>query len=202
VRAFLTQFFTIPWAGAAILTLIGILIYFLSRYIFNKTGMNGVLFSLIPLFLISALQSNHNYPLSLTLGWFFSLAFLAAHICIRNARTRYIFSLVSFVFLYVAAGFFSIITIVLCILYELFNTKDFRKYYFSASAIVLSMAVPYVSWKYLFLMPLYQSWLSPVSFSAVAPVRVFFYVTVVYFPLVMLITFAVKIIGKPSLNFT
>ncbi|HJZ41450.1 MAG TPA: DUF6057 family protein [Bacteroidales bacterium] len=201
--SFLTQFFHFPWAGAIILTLIGALIIVLSQFIFRKTGLHGILFSLIPLLLLAALQSNHNHPVFLSLGWIISLACVAAFISIENNRLRFWFGIVSFVLLYFVAGFFSILTIGLEILYELLYKKGIRGYRFMVAAIFLSFIIPLLGWKYIYLIPVSQAWLLPVSLSSPAPVKAFFYPMLLYFPLVLLLTFTGKqILKKTGFNFS
>jgi hypothetical protein len=196
--SFLTQFFHNPWIGALILTLIGALIFLLSQLIFRKTGLHGILFSLIPLFLLAAYQSNHNHPVFLSLGLIFSLACVAVTIRIENTRRRYYVVIITFIFLYFIAGFFSILATVLSVIYELLYIKGIRRYRFTVAAIFISFILPLLAWKYIYLIPFSQVWLLPVSISSPTPVTPVFYMMALYFPLVLLITFSAKHFLKKS----
>lgn len=194
--SFLTQFFGFPWIGAIILTLLGFLICLLTLLVFKRMGINGILFSLIPLLLLAALHSNHNYPVALTLGFLSSLACFIVYFNISGNRRRFGVGLFLFIILYYATGLFSFLTLVLFILYELFYGKGTQRFLFFITAVALSVLVPYLSWKFIYLIPINQAWLLPVPFSRIAPVEVFFYLLVFYYPLFVLLCFSVLYFSK------
>ena len=201
--SFITQFFHIPWIGALILTLILFTIFLLTQYIFRKSGLNGILFSLMPLILLAALHSNHNYPVAYTMGWLLSLLSFAAFINQTDAGIRFWTGIVSFVLLYYLCGVFSFLTMILCIFHELYYGKGYKKYLFLITVIPLAVLIPFISWKYIYLLPLKQAWFSPVVFSSVEPVKVFFYLLALYYPVVILITFVfLRVLHKTTINFS
>ena len=162
--SFFTQFFRIPWLGAILLTLSGFLVYQQTRAIFMKQGLKGVLFPLLPLALLAALHSNHNFPLAFTLGYLLSLVCFNLYISISKNRLRFLAGLALYAFMYYGAGVFSFLTIFLFILYEILHIKGTQRYFFILTLGILSFLVPYLSWKYGYLIPLKEAWLLPVSF--------------------------------------
>jgi hypothetical protein len=73
---------------------------------------------------------------------------------------------------------------------------------FILAAFFLSILVPYICWKLLFLIPLQKLWFFPVSLNLMTPVRLFFCLLLLYFPLMMLTAFASRrITGKSELVF-
>jgi hypothetical protein len=201
--SFLTQFFYFPWFGALILTLVVFMVCVLTDFILRRLGLHGILFSLLPSVLLAAMHSNHNYPLSFTLGWILSLAFFAVFICISDDKIRFWAGLAGFVLMYVFAGLFSFLTLVLCVLYEMLSRKGIRRFYFLMAAIPLSIIVPLMSWKYIYLITFNQAWFLPVPLSSVAPVKIFFYSLLLYYPLVILLSFSGQLIfKKPAFTFS
>ncbi len=201
--SFLTQFFRFPWIGALILTLLGFSFYLLTQHIFRRLGLKGILFSLIPLLLLAALHSNHNYPVALTLGFLFSLACFTAFIQISDTRSRFLAGMFLFVLMYYGSGMFSFLTLALCVLYELLYGKGIQRYSFLIAGIALSLLVPYISWKFIYLIPLKQAWLLPVSFSTIAPVISFFCLLSLYYPLLIMSGFLYQYFSKNTLiNFS
>ncbi len=194
--SFLTQFFRFPWIGAIILTLLGFLVCLLTQLDFKRMGLNGILFSLIPLLLLAALHSNHNYPVAHTLGYLFSLACLAVYSNLSDSRKRFVTGLFLLIIMYYGTGFFSFLTLVLFIFYELFYGNGSQRFIFLITAIALSLLVPYISWKLIYLIPINQAWLLPVSFSRITPVKLFFYLLAFYYPLFILLCFSLRYFSK------
>jgi hypothetical protein len=57
LEAFIVQFFHIGWLGALILTLLSFLAFKLTSGVLRKSGINGILFSLLPVLILTALHS-------------------------------------------------------------------------------------------------------------------------------------------------
>lgn len=200
---FFTQFFYHPWTGALLLLLAGTAMMLVTRFICSKTGISGVLFQLIPLFLLAAMHSHHHFPLAYSLGWLFVLSGYAVFLAIQSYQVRRWVFLVVFLPAYLMAGAFALILLLWIILHELLHGPAKARSFFILSALSLSFLVPYISWKYLFLIPAEQLWFSPVSLALMAPVRLFFTVMLMYFPLLMVAGYlSRRITGKPGLVFT
>jgi|GEM_PF-564591 len=201
--SFLTQFFCFTWTGALILALIGLGILLLSRFIFRQIGQPGILFSLFPLILLAALHSNHNYPLSMSLGWFFTVVLLALFIKIKNDKSRFLAGIILFIISYFLTGIFAFLMIALCILYEMLYRKGLFKYYLSAIVLILVLLIPYLGWRFIYLFDLRQAWLMPASFSSLAPVSVLLFLIAMYYPLILLVNYIVqKVSAKSEFSFS
>lgn len=201
--SFLTQFFCYTWVGALILTLNGFGILLLSRYIFKQIGQPGILFSLMPLMLLAALHSNHNYPLSVSLGWLHALAFYALYSRIENDTQRFVSGITFFIISYFLAGIFAFLMIALCILYEVLYRKGHLRYYLIAVILIVVLVIPYLGWRYIYLIDLRQAWFQPVVFSSLYPVRVFLFLMSLYYPVVFLVnSFMLKVLAKTEFNFS
>jgi hypothetical protein len=200
--SFITQFFYYPWLGSLILALVVILICQLTHFILKTSGLNGILFSVLPVICLAALHSSHNYLVSCTLGWLASLSVFAVFIRLPDPRIRFRTGIVFFVLLYFLAGLFSFLTLILCMIHEIFHTKGYRKYIFLLTAICLAVVIPFLSWKYIYLLPFEQAWLSPARFPLVKPVHVLFFITALYFPLAVLFTYiSQRLLNNTSLYF-
>jgi len=97
---FLSQFFVNPYFGAGIVTLLAAAICFLSHLILKKLGIKALIFSLIPVLLIAALQSNLLYKLGLTIGIIFSLSFGYGYLQLISNIKRYIIGGIAWLLLY------------------------------------------------------------------------------------------------------
>lgn len=198
IGGFVTQFFTISWVAAILLSLFGFLIFLLSQSINRFYKLNGVLFSLLPVVFLASLHSNHNYLVTCTIGLVIFLADFTYYIKIRNRWARYLFGILSFVILYFVAGIFSMMAMMLFIVHELLYEKEKNRIYFVLTAIVLSIFLPQFASKYIYLVDLKTAWLLPVSPISMASNSLFLLIMTVYYPLIIIVVLLYYGISKQS----
>jgi hypothetical protein len=202
VGAFITQFFNISWIAAVLMLLVGLLLFFLSQNIFNFYRIKGVVFSFIPVVFLASLHSNHNYLLANSFGWLISLAVFLNYLKISHSRSRYLFGLLSFIVLYYLAGMFSFLTLLLFIIHELLYQKEKDRVYYILAAVVLSILIPFLAWKLIFLIDLKTAWLLPISIISLLSYCLFFSLMAIYYPLIIIIVLLYySITQKAALNF-
>jgi hypothetical protein len=200
---FLTQFFFYPWIGALLLTGVALGITLITDYIFRKTGLNGILFSIIPFFMLAALHSHHSYTPGITPGLLLSLLFLALFIKMKRDASRLMTGIIVFMISYWLTGIFAFLFLALCILYEFFHRKSVYRYHLLITGLILALLIPYLAWRYIYLIELNQAWLLPVSVSPGEPVRIPLLMLALYYPLIIFLYFAVKTItGRKERRFT
>ena len=200
--AFITQFFSISWIAAMLMSLLGLFLFLISQNIFGFYKLKGVVFSLVPVLFFASLQSNHNYLLTNTIGWLISLTVFLYYIRINPGKSRYLFGCLSFVILYYLAGIFSLLTILLFILHELLYQKEKGRFYFILSIIILSILLPFLAWKFIFLIDPKNACLLPVSLTFLPSYFLFFLLLAIYYPAT--ITFVLlyyNISQKTSISF-
>jgi MFS family permease len=200
--AFFSQFFIIPLAGAFIVTLEGIAICLLADYILRKYNISGILWSIIPVLLIIALNSDHRYNLGYSLGFILALTFTAIYVSIKKDYIRYTAGIIIWFFLYFVTGGFSLLAIVLFIIHELFYKKE--RYWFFAALGYASIAVafPYFAWHFIFFIPVSDAWLYPVIFPFYGITKIVLIILLVYFPLLLIvIKLWFKLSKKTQLSF-
>lgn len=200
--SFLTQFFYFPWIGAFLLTLVSLFITLVTNFIIRKIGLNGILFSILPLFLLAALHSYHIYRLSLTLGLLCTLSLLALFIKAGADKSRFWFGVTLFIVSYFLTGFFAFLTLALCLLYDLLYRKGRLRYYMLAAFLILAVAVPYMAWRFVYLLELRQAWLLPVPLTIPKPVMLLLVMLILYYPLLMMLkSITVKFIVHKEISF-
>lgn len=192
---FLTQFFVNQYMGAGIVTLLAVTLYFLTHSIFKKLGFDALVLSFIPVLFIAGLQSNHLFKIGLTVGIIFALSFAYLYLRLTNNLYRYIISSVAWLLLYHLAGSFAIFSSLLIVLFELFYFKSKIKWIVILSIVLLSIGVPYLGWKFFYLIPFQNAWLYPLPFWGVSRMPVFG-ALLLYFPVVILFLSAYKQIRK------
>jgi hypothetical protein len=202
MEAFLVQFFKIQWIGALILTLIGVLIFQISRHIFTRHRFDGIVFSLLPVLFIAACHSRHNFPLKHTLGYLLSLLFFAIFISIPHKRWRIIFGTAGWTILYFLSGSFSFVAILLSLLHEWLYRKNHGRIAFSAITVILVFMVPTLSRMFIYWIGFSDAWLIPVAFPFPFRAAIFFILFALYYPLVVTgIWLLQKISGMERITF-
>ena len=162
--AFLTQFFLSPIIGAFIVTLAGIAAYALSKYIFRKYRIFGILWSFIPVLLLVALQSFYKYKLDYTIGFLLTLMFIAIYVSLRKESLRYATGFIGWFLLYLATGGFSLLASVLCIIYELLFIKKPYHYFVALGFALMTILLPYLAWRYIYFISISDAWLNLILF--------------------------------------
>ena len=144
-----------------------------------------MMWSLIPVLIIAAMESNHVYSTGYTIGFLFSLVFIAIYVSIRNDYLRYAAGITGWFLLYLATGGFALLASVLCIIHELFNRKPYH-YILTAGYVLISIVVPYLVWRYIFYFPFSDVWLSPILLPHSGITKYLLLLLLVYYPLLLI----------------
>lgn len=187
IGAFFIQFYLNPIIGAFILTLAGIAAYTLVRYILRKYKVFGTLWSLIPVLLLLALQSDYKYELGFTLGYLLVLIFTALYISLCNNNLRYATGFIGWFFLYLLTGCFSLLATILCIIHELFFTKTRYRFFIALGYVLIAVLFPYLAWHSIYYIPLTHAWLSPILFAGNVNTKYGMLLLLVYLPILLIV---------------
>jgi hypothetical protein len=185
--AFFIQFYINPGAGALIITLAGIAIYALTVYIFKKHKVSGILWPFIPALLIAALQSDYIFNFGYTLGLFFTLAFSAIYVSVRNDYIRFTIGFIGWLLLYLVAGGFSLLATFICIIHELLFTKNRYRLYTASGFVLIAILPPYLSCHSIYYIPIREAWFDPFIFTLQKTTRYFLLLFIVYYPLILIV---------------
>ncbi|MBN2863593.1 MAG: hypothetical protein JXN62_10550 [Bacteroidales bacterium] len=147
---FFTQFFISPWAGALIITLNLLAVYLLLRYIFMKYDLQNSILSLIPVLLLTLLQSSELFTFDQSLGFLTALLFFALYISVNKTAGRYILFSTGWPVFYILAGGFSIPVVLLCVLHELLFRKEKNRYIISIQYILICILIPLITKQVIF----------------------------------------------------
>jgi hypothetical protein len=155
---FLIQFYYYPKAGAFIITLIGIASYALTGHILKKYRISGVIFPYIPALIFFILLNDYLFNPGYIIDFFLVLIFFAIFISIQKNRTRYLFGFIGWTFLYIAAGGFSFLGTLFCIIHEILFAKKQYSIYTALAFALMALLIPYLSWRFLYLIPFKKAW--------------------------------------------
>jgi len=161
---FLSQFFVHPFIGAGIVTLLVATIFFLSHQILKKLGINALVWNLIPVLLIAALQSNHQYKVGLTVGIILALLFAWLYLQLSNNLYRLVFGVAGWFLLYLLSGGFAMFASLLVILFELLYFDSKGKLINILALAVVSIGFPFLAWKFFYLITFWDAWSYPFPF--------------------------------------
>jgi len=192
---FFSQFFINQYLGAGIITLLAVTIYFLTHLISKRLEINALVLNFIPVLFIAALQSNHLFKIGLLVGVILSLSFACMYLWLANNLYRYIIGCVVWLLLYHLSGGFALFASVLIVLFELFYFNSKTKWVRILAIVILSFGVPYIGWKFFYLVPFQNAWLYPLPFWGVSRMPLFA-ALLLYFPVVILILSAYKQVRK------
>jgi hypothetical protein len=184
--AFLIQFFLYPLAAVFIITLAGIATYILAGYIFRKFNISGVLWSFIPVLWLAAVQSDYTYGFVNTVGLLLALTFTAIYISIRKTNLRYAIMLISWIILYLVIGGFSMLTVVICILHEIFIPENRFRFYLVSGYAFMAAFIPYFLWRFVYFIPVGHMWFSPVLYPLNPSTRLELQLLFAYFPFLLI----------------
>ena len=193
--AFFIQFYVNPVTGAFIVTLAGIAAYTLAGYILRKYQISGILWSLIPVLLLVALQSDYMFNPGYTLGLLLVLTYFAIYISVRNVYIRYAFGFIGWFFLYMATGGFSLLATLLCIIHELLFTKNRFRLLAASGFTLIALLLPYLAWHTIYLIPVREAWFDPVIFTLREITKYALLLFIAYFPLLLI---GIRILPAPS----
>jgi len=195
VGEFFSQFFVNPYLGAGIVTLLAAAICFLSHLILKKLGIKALIFSLIPVLLIAALQSNHLYKVGFTIGVIFSLSFSYGYLHLASKLKRYIIGGIVWLLLYHFTGGFALLASLLAVIFELFYFHSKTKWITISAIILVSIGFPYIAWKFFYLVTFRDAWFYPLPFWGVSRMPLFA-ALLAYLPVVIVILSGYKQISK------
>jgi len=196
--AFFCQFYVVPVVGVFIVTLTGITICLLTGYIFRKHNFFGILWSIIPVLLVVALNCDYLYNIGYSIGFILALSFTAIYISIRKNYIRYTAGIISWFFLYFLTGGFSLLAAVLFIIYELLYTKEHRRFFIAMGYVAIAVSFPYLAWHYIYFIPISDAWLYPVLFPFDGITKILLLLLLAYFPLLLIVVKIWLILSKKT----
>ncbi len=192
---FFTQFFVYPFSGAAILTLFAATVFFLFHSILKKLGINALIWNVIPIFFIAALQSDHQFNVGLIIGLIIALSFAYFYLLINSNIQRYVFGGVSWLLLYHISGGFVLFASAMAILFELFYFNSKAKWAIISGIVLISAGFPYLARKFFYLITIRDSWFYPFPFWGVSRMPLFA-ALLAYFLVIILIILVYRQIRK------
>lgn len=181
---FLSQFFVNPIAGAGIVTFLAASTCFLTHLILKKIRINGLLWSLIPGLILAALQSDHLFKIGLSVGLVMTLLFVYGYLQLHNHLYRFLLGAAGWLLLYLLAGGFALLASLLVILFELFHFQFRFKWVALIAIVLLSALLPYIGWRFFFLVPFRDAWCYPFPLWGVTRLPLLI-VLLAYFPLLI-----------------
>jgi hypothetical protein len=197
--AFLTQFYLFPTAGASIITLAGLSVYSIARYIFRKHQLMGMLPGLVPALLMAALHSNYLYTLACTIGLIVSLGYFAIYISISSNKLRYFFVFSGWPLLYFLTGGYALVSVLLCFVHELLFCKNSYRFLIAPLFLLLALGVPYIGSHYIFYIKEDIAWTYFLPLIIEGPARYILISLLVYVPLALVISKVWLIYSKKEL---
>ena len=196
--AFLTQFFINPVAAAFILTSTLILIFVLSGQLLKKYQVQGIVWSLIPVFSLIALQSDYMFGIGHTVDFILLLSYFALWIKTDKKNFRYSLIVLLWPVLYICSGTFSLLAAALCILYEFLFSKASHRYYFAFIIAIAAILIPYLFDHTLYYIPIKEIWLNPSLLSYRKITKETLLLVILFFPVLMV---GLKIAGILKIKF-
>lgn len=193
LAAFLAQLYYFPWLGALLITLIAWLaLWSFNRMIrlaadkLQKSLPDSVnLLQFFFLILIITVHNNYEHTLNFTLGYMLALlvALLYQKAAPQNVIYRILVYLGLAVVLYYIAGGSLLLYAVLCLIFEIFVSGDFLV---SATIVVGSLLIPYLSSMFIFMINLPQAFIYLLPFNQIYQPAILPYAWYLYPPIVLL----------------
>ncbi|HUX58590.1 MAG TPA: DUF6057 family protein [Bacteroidales bacterium] len=198
IGAFLTQFYLFPFAGASIITLAGIALYAITRYIFHKHQFAGVIWTLLPAVLLASLHSYHLYTLAHCIGLIVSLGFFAIIISVENISYRFLLVVIGWPLLYIFTGGYAIYAILLCMLNELLFRRGRLHVIILGIYLFLALFVPYLASHFIFYIKAGAEWTLLIPLFLGSPYRYILIILIAYIPFMLLVIKTLLIYTKGS----
>jgi hypothetical protein len=152
------------------------------------------LWSFIPALLLVALQSDYMFNPGYTLGLLLVLTFFAIYISVRKDYIRYAYGFIGWVFLYLAAGGFSLLATLICIIHELLFTKNRYRLFTASGFALIAVLLPYLACKTIYFITIREAWFDPIFFTLRKITKFTLLLFIAYFPLLLI---AIKILPAP-----
>jgi hypothetical protein len=185
--AFFTQFYLFPLAGASIVTLAGLSIYSVTRFIFRKHHLTGVLPALVPAVLLAALHSNYLYTLACTFGLIISLGFFAIYISISNNKFRRLLGFCGWPILYFMTGGYALAAILLCFVHEFLFRQSSYHLLIASLFLLPALLVPYITSHYILYIKADMAWTFFLPLFIEGTARYLLILLLVYCPVVLIV---------------
>jgi hypothetical protein len=203
--AFLTQFCLIPVSGAFIYTLLDFIGYALTRYIFKKYNITGILWSFVPVLIIVILQTDYLFNPGYITGILLILTFFSVYLTLTNNSVRLTFGLTGWVFLYIVAGGLSLLATALCIIHELLYSKNRCRVVVTMAYALEALLLPFIASGTIYYINTGEVWFDPFFFSLRKITKYSLLLFVVYYPLLLsagniLPDFIKKLLFQPEWN--
>jgi len=153
---FLAQLLHSNFMGSLLLVTSMLVLMLVAKYVFSQTrgGGKGFFWMILPVVLLSLLFQNYYFPYYVFLKVFIAYCAVAIFIALRNRRTvqMIFFGVMVFTLYYLAGSTALLIFLASVIVYASFSsfTKVTPRIIFIIVALVVSVAVPYLGYKYLF----------------------------------------------------
>jgi hypothetical protein len=193
--AFLIQLYLNPVAGAFIVALSAFAAYALTGYILKKYKISGILWSLIPALFLVTLHTDYMFTLGYSLGLLVVLAFFALYISIRNVYIQMVFGFIGWLFLYLAAGGFSLLATLICIIHTLLFAKNRFRLLTASGFALLALLIPFLACKTIYFIVIREAWMDPFFFTLRKITKYSLLLFIAYLPLFLIV---IKILPESS----
>jgi len=170
---FLSQFFVTPILSAGIVTLIAGITYLLTHLIFKKLGISAQLWNFIPVLLLAALQSDHQYKTGLTIGIILALLFGLIYLQFQNNLFRRVFGFWAWLLLYQLSGGLAFFGTLLVILFELVYFDSKKRWINILLPTAVSIGFPLIAWRFFYFITFRDAWLYPFPFWGASQIILF-----------------------------
>ncbi|SHG01514.1 hypothetical protein SAMN05444274_11915 [Mariniphaga anaerophila] len=186
IGVFFIQFFHFPFWGALILSLLAVAVFFVSRIIFRKLRFNGILFPLLPVFILTIVQSNYHYSPIYTFHFLNAIGAFALYVSIQSAKRRYaVFPAVQIV-LFLLSGIYSVLFLVLCFFYELLFQRTTLSKWAVSVYVMFSVVLYFFVYRFFYTLPFKPEAVLPEVFF-VQPLKKYLVALLAYFPLMLIV---------------
>jgi len=204
ISLFLFQFNIYPVAGALVYTLLTFLIVFILTMIINYYGSSklDLLLAYLPAVFIGGLLTNYSFHLVFILILLIMLLFFYAFISIMKRFKSALVRIISFVILsaliyYMSGGLAFLIFSLLAFIYVL-TKSEIRSIIVAIAIFVMALALPYLAYRYVFMISLGDAYLKLIPPYYYAKVDFILYGIYFYMPIVLLVKKAVGRVPESS----
>ena len=160
---FLTQFYAGRFSGSIIvslvLTLPGIILFFVNRRLMSGNSLSPVLL-MVPSFIMFLMQANYYHMMECNLGFLMILVFYLFSVS-PTGKYHKIIVLCLFPLFYYLAGAYALIFVIMYLIHNLSVEKTGQNYFFPILLVIVAAVSVLVSWKLIFLQPFEHFVLSP-----------------------------------------
>ena len=159
VSALLSQFFYYPLLGASMLAFIFVLIFFtLRQYIKNTLGVDPSVLTILPITLLLLSHNNYEHAVVIDLVLLVSLFCAMLYSSPERKSVRLLFLLFAGPLFYFVAGAAFLLFVIYAVVFEIMNKRDVL---LVIPAMLMAMALPFISGSGLFVIRLKHAFLQP-----------------------------------------